>query len=65
VANVDREFGRVGAWDQVRGADVIEEALTSHPLSPPNHLVFHQRNVRGGAAEPRCSQPQKEQRELA
>jgi hypothetical protein len=61
---VDGHLGRVGPGDQVRRAQQVEEFLAAHPGSPAHHLVFHHRDVRGGPAEGRGAEAEKEKRDL-
>ena len=64
-ADVDGQLGRVGAGDEVGGAEQVEELLARQPAAPADDLVLHHRDVRRGAAEGRRAQPQEEPRQLA
>jgi hypothetical protein len=48
---VHDHLGGVGAWDEVRGPDEIEEVLACDPLAPFDELVVHHGDMRSGAAE--------------
>jgi hypothetical protein len=65
VADVDRQLGRVRAGNEVGRAEKIEKLLARHPGPPAHDLLFHERDVRGRAAERGCAEPEEEQRQLA
>src|SRR6185295_6785891 len=61
AADVDRELRRIGARDQVRRGEVVEELLAREPAAAAHQLVLHQRDVRGGAAERGEAEPREDE----
>jgi hypothetical protein len=61
---VDRHLGRVGAWDEVGGAEQIEELLVAEPLTPRDQLLAHHGDVGRRPAESRRAEAQEEGADL-
>jgi hypothetical protein len=51
MPDVDRQFCRVRAGNQVRRAEVVEELLAREPFSAHHDFLFHHRDVRGRSTE--------------
>ena len=64
AAEMNGELGGVGARNQVRGADEIEERLARDPAAAAHDLVFHQRDMRGRTAESDRAQLQEDDGQL-
>ena len=62
ITDMDREFGRTGAGNQVRSAEQIQELLLRQPLTPLHDLRLHQRDMRGRSAERSQPEPKKQER---
>ena len=63
--DVDREFGRIGAREQVHCTQQVEKLLIRHPAPPPDHLVAHQGNVGRWSAEADHPQLEEQRDQLA
>ena len=50
-SDVDRELGRRGPGDDVRGAEHVEEPVAIDPAPALHDLLFHHRDVHRGTAE--------------
>src|SRR5215469_12162540 len=65
VTDVNGEFARAGARNQIAGAEQIEEFFAREPLASPDEFVLHDGNVRSGTTEGREPQTKKKCRQLA
>ena len=56
IADMDHHFGRIGAGDQIGGADEVEKMFSGQPLAPRHGLIFEHGDVAGGPPEADDSQ---------
>ena len=63
IADVDRQFRRVGTGEQVRHPNQIQQLLPAHPLPPLHHLIIHHGDVGGGAAKGNTPQAKEHRRQ--
>lgn len=61
----DRELCRARARDQARRAEQVEKLLARQPLSSPDDVLLHHRDVTGRAAERDGPEGKEEAREIA
>ncbi len=62
---MNRDLSGVGPWDQIGGADEIEELLLGEPSAFLDHFVMHERDVCRRAAEGHGAESEEEPREFA
>jgi hypothetical protein len=62
--DMDRHLRRIGAGDQVRGAEQVEKFLPGEPLAPPRYFLFHHVDMSGRPSESNGAQLEKKPRQF-
>jgi hypothetical protein len=64
-AGMDHHLRRIRAWNQVGGAQQVEELFTRHPAPAPDDFLLEHRDMDRGSAEGSAAQAQHQERQFA